>query len=465
MNKLKNSPYIILAISVVASFTTAFMGSAINVALPSISSEFSSSAVLLGWIATAYILTSVAFLIPVGKLSDIHGRTKFFKSGVLLFAATCLISGLSNSAVMLLVSRAVQGIGLSLIFVNSFAIIVSAFPANKRGKVLGILIASVYTGLSAGPFLGGIITQQFGWRYIFFFSSAVSTIVYFLMLFFITHEWKVAEGQKFDLRGSAIFVTAITSLMLGISFLPNVSGFIAVAFGAGMFYYYKVFSERTEFPVLKLDIFRRNKVFTFSNIAALINYSATAGISFLMSLYLQNVKFMSPRQAGTVLIAQPVLMALFSPLAGRISDKIEPRYVSSAGMFLISACLVMLCFLTAETALLYILLNLAVLGIGFALFSSPNSNAIMSSVEKKDYGTASTILALMRNTGQMLSMAIVIVILSVFMGTAEINPGNHTELILSVKIAFALFAFLCFLGIFASLSRGKMHNSENLLSS
>ncbi|MFA5011938.1 MAG: MFS transporter [Ignavibacteria bacterium] len=458
MYKLKNSPYLILAISVIASFTTSFMGSAINVALPSISLEFSSSAVLLGWIATSYTLANAASLIPVGKLSDIYGRTKFFKAGVLLFALSCLVSGFSVSAEMLLILRAVQGIGLSFIFVNAFSIIVSIYPPKKRGKVLGVLTASIYTGLSTGPFIGGIITQQFGWRYIFYFSFVVSMIVYFMMLFFLNQEWKVAEGEKFDIKGSAVFVTAIISLMLGISFIPNVSGFIAAAFGLGMLLYYKIYSEKAEHPVLELNIFRNNRVFTFSNTAALINYSATAGISFLLSLYLQNIKVMSPQQAGTVLIAQPVLMAFFSPISGRISDRVEPRYVSSAGMLLISVCLGLLCFVTSDTSLVYIILNLAVLGVGFALFSSPNSNAIMSSVEKKDYGTASAILSFMRTTGQMLSMAIVIVILSVLMGKAEIKPENHTQLILSIKIAFALFAFLCFLGIFASLTRGKMHS-------
>lgn len=457
MGKFKNSPAVILAISVITSFTTSFMGSAMNVALPAISQEFSSGAVLLGWIATVYILTNVAVLIPVGKLSDIYGRVKFFKSGVLLFSLSCFAAGYSFSAEMLLALRAVQGIGLSLIFVNSFSIIVSAFPSEKRGRVLGFLVASVYTGLSAGPFLGGIITQQFGWRYIFFFSSAVSFVVFLVMLFFITKEWKTGE-ETFDLKGSVVFALAVTSFMLGVSFLPKLHGIVLTLFGLAVFYYYRYISRKIEYPVLRLNIFRNNKVFTFSNAAALINYSATAAISFMLSLYLQNIKTMSPQEAGTILISQPVFMALFSPVAGRISDKIEPQYVASAGMALITICLGLLCFLGYDTSMLFIILNLSVLGIGFALFSSPNSNAIMSSVEKKELGTASTILALMRNMGQMMSMAIVIVIFTLIIGNAEIKSGNANELLFSIHIAFAFFAFLCFLGIFASLFRGKMHS-------
>lgn len=457
MNRFKNSPVIILAVSVIASFITAFMGSAINVALPAIAKEFDTTAVMLSWIATAYVLTGVSSLIPIGKLSDIYGRAKYLRIGILVFAVSCLTSGFANSAVMLLIFRAFQGIGLSFIFINSFSIIVSVYPANKRGHVLGIVISSVYVGLSIGPFLGGIITQQFGWRYIFYFSFVLCVILYFTMEFFITEEWRVSEGEKFDFKGAAIFTFAITSLMLGFSFVPRAAGFVLIISGLGMFYYYKVVSEKIEIPVLKLDIFKQNKRFTFSNIAALINYSATSAISFLLSLYLQHIKAMTPQEAGTILIAQPLFMAIFSPIAGKISDRIEPQYVSSIGMLLISICLGLLCFVGNETTLFYIVINLSVLGVGFALFSSPNSNAIMSSVEKNNYGTASTILSLMRMIGQMMSMAIVIVIFSVIIGKAEIKPENHEQLISSVRIAFALFSLLCFIGIFASLSRGKMH--------
>ena len=457
MNRLKNSPAIILTVSVIASFITAFMGSAINVALPVIAEEFDANAVLISWVATSYVLTGVASLIPVGKLSDIYGRSKYLKAGVLVFALSCLASGFSNSAVLLLVFRGLQGIGLSFIFINAFSIIVSAYPANKRGHVLGIVISSVYTGLSIGPFLGGIITQQFGWRYIFYFSFGLCIVLYFMMVFFITEDWKISEGEKFDLKGSAVFMIAISSFMLGFTFIPKLTGFILIIFGLGMFYYYKVISEKIEFPVLRLDIFKNNKRFTYSNAAAFINYSATSAISFLLSLYLQHIKAMTPQEAGTVLVAQPIFMAIFSPVAGRLSDKVEPQYVASVGMFLIAVCLGLLCFSGNDTTILFILINLGILGIGFALFSSPNSNAVMSSVDKKNYGTASTILSLMRMMGQMISMAIVIVIFSVVIGKAEIKPENHEQLIVSVRIAFALFSFLCFIGIFASLSRGKMH--------
>lgn len=210
--------------------------------------------------------------------------------------------------------------------------------------------------------------------------------------------------------------------------------------------------------MLNLSIFRSSRTYTFSNIAALINYSATSALTFLLSLYLQNVKMLSPQDTGIILVTQPVMMALFSPFAGRISDKIEPRRVASTGMILLTIGLSIFIFLTTETTYTLIIINLALLGLGFALFSSPNTNAIMSAVERKFYGVASSTVALMRLTGQMFSMGIVIVIFSILIGKVEISPENQENFLHSIKIAFILFSILSFGGIFASLARGKIHD-------
>ncbi|HQJ45340.1 MAG TPA: MFS transporter, partial [Ignavibacteriaceae bacterium] len=205
-----------------------------------------------------------------------------------------------------------------------------------------------------------------------------------------------------------------------------------------------------------INLFRSNKTFTMSNTAALINYSATFAISFLMSFYLQSVKMLNPEDAGIILITQPVIQALFSPISGRLSDKTEPGYVASAGMGLLTIGLIIFCFLAKNTSCVLIVANLAMMGLGFALFSSPNVNAIMSSVEKKYYGVASSTLASMRMIGQMFSMGIVIIIFSIFIGSEKISAANQDAFLTSLQTAFVLFSVLCFLGIFASLSRGKL---------
>lgn len=194
----------------------------------------------------------------------------------------------------------------------------------------------------------------------------------------------------------------------------------------------------------------------FSNLAALINYSATAAVAFLLSLYLQYIKGRRPQAAGLILVSQPIIMAIFSPLAGRLSDKIEPRLVASTGMALTVVGLAWLIFLTENTPIAWLIANLVLLGLGFALFSSPNTNAVMSSVDKKFYGVVSATLATMRLLGQMFSMGIAMLIFAVIIGKVQITPDKYEAFLRSCQIAFAIFAMFCLAGIFASLARGKL---------
>jgi len=246
--------------------------------------------------------------------------------------------------------------------------------------------------------------------------------------------------------------------MYGFSNLPALKGIIFVTVGVIGVIMFIAWEIRSKNPVLNMSLFRGSKVFAMSNLAALINYSATSAVAFLLSLYLQYIKSLSPQKAGLVLLAQPIMQAIFSPLAGRMSDKTEPRIVASLGMGLNVAGLFMLVFLRDETALAYIVVSLIFLGFGFALFSSPNTNAVMSSVERRFYGVASGILATMRMLGQMLSMGFVMLIFTLYMGRVKITPEYYSLFIESARTAFIIFAVLCIIGVFASLVRGKVRS-------
>ncbi len=450
---------LILFLTTLTSFMTAFMGSSLNIALPIIGVDFNSSALMLSWLSTIYLLTAAAFLLPVGRLSDIYGRTKFFKLGLLLFSSGSLLCGISPDATTLLLLRIIQGTGAAFIFTSSTALIVSAFPQNQRGKALGINIASVYTGLSSGPFLGGIITHYWNWRWIFFINSLLGFVLVAITIYYLKHELEELKKEKFDYAGAVIYILSIVLLMIGVSLFPDIKGFTVLAGGLLLLIIFYFFEAKLPNPVFDVNLFKNNRTFTFSNFAALINYSATFAIGFLMSFYLQSVKGLNPQDAGIILVTQPVVQALFSPLTGRLSDKIEPQFVASMGMGLLTAGLIIFCFLSADMSFLIIIGNLALLGLGFALFSSPNVNAVMSSVEKKFYGVASSTLASMRLIGQMLSMGMVIVIFTIYIGSAKITSENQAAFLQSTRTAFILFSILCFIGIFASLSRGKIHST------
>jgi len=445
-----------LIAAVLSSFLTPFMDSATNVALPAISQEFAMDAITLTWIRTAYLLAAAMLLVPFGKLADIYGRKRIFTYGTVVFTFATLLIGFSTSSTMLLSLRVLQGFGSAMIFGTGVAILTSVFLPGERGRVLGINVAAVYLGLSLGPSIGGFLTQQLGWRSIYFSTVPLGLIVIGFVIWRLKGEWAEARGESFDLIGSVVYALSLVALMVGISRLPAILGAGLIAAGVAGLALFAAWEVRVQIPVLNIKLLTTNRPFAFSNLAALINYSATSAVTFLLSLYLQYLKALTPQQAGLVLIAQPVVQAAFSPLSGRLSDRLEPRIVATAGMALTAVGLALLVPVGPETPLWAIVARLLLLGLGFALFSSPNMNAIMGSVSKRYYGVASGTLGTMRLMGQMLSQGVVMLLFALFIGRVEITPQSYSLFLTSMRTAFAVFSILCVSGIFASLVRGTI---------
>ncbi len=455
MNNTENKN-VVLLITTMSSFLAPFMGSSVFIGLPSIGKEFSMDVVLLSWVSTAYLLAAAMFLVPFGKIADIYGRKKIFEYGIIIDIIASLLLVFSFDKIELIAIRFLQGIGAAMIFGTGMAILTSVYPPGERGKALGINVAGAYLGLSLGPVVGGFLTQHFGWRSIFISYIPLELIIIALTLLKMNGEWADAKGEKLDSVGSAVYGFSLAAMMYGFSILPGIHGtqlILASILGLAVFIKWET---KARSPVLDMNLFLKNMVFTFSMLAALINYSATFAVAFFMSLYLQHVKGFDPQTAGLILVAQPLVMAAFSPVAGRLSDKIEPRVVASAGMAFTTAGLLLLSFLNVATTVEYIVASLIILGFGFALFSSPNVNAVMSSVEKRFYGVASATLGIMRLTGQMLSMGIATLIVAVYLGNVQITPVYYPVFLKSLNAAFMVFAAFCFFGIFASLARGKV---------
>jgi len=447
---------VVLLVATTASFLFPFMGSAVNIALPSLGKDLSLDAVTLGWVATAYLLSSAALLVPFGRIADIYGRKKIFICGIVITTLSSLCSGMASSATMLISCRVFQGVGGAMLAGTAVALLTTVFPANERGKVLGINVAATYIGLSVGPVLGGVLTHHLGWRSIFFLSALLGLAVIGVVLWKLKGEWTGAKGERFDFAGSVIYILGLVALVYGFTLLPAMLGVGLIVGGAIGLAAFTRWEMRTKSPVLDISLFRNSKTFAFSNLAALINYSATFAVAFLMSLYLQYVKGFNPESAGLILVAMPAMQAIFSPLAGRLSDRIEPRLIASAGMALTTVGLTIFVFLSEQTSLELVIGNLVLIGLGFALFSSPNTNAVMSSAPKTAYGVASATLATMRQVGMVLSMGVVMLMFTLYMGRVQITPEYYPLFQQSMKTAFIIFAVLCFGGIFASLARGKV---------
>lgn len=445
-----------LLVFTVSSFLTPFMASAIGVALPQIGREFGIDAVYLSWTMTAFLLSAAVFLVPFGRLADIRGRKRVFVTGIAVFAVFSFWCGAAGSAAMLVVGRVLQGIGSAMIFGTGIAILTSVFPDRERGRALGITVAAVYAGLAAGPFLGGILVEHLGWRSVFYANVPAGGLIVLVVLRRLKGEWAESRGEPFDLPGAVLYGAALVAIMLGFSELTRGRGVWLLGAGIAGLVLFVRRELRTASPVFDLRLFRRNPAFTFSNLAALINYAATYAVSFLLSLFLQYTRGYGAEGAGAVLVWQPAVMVLTSLYAGRLSDRVEPRIVASAGMGLVAVGLALLACLGRDTGIPYLIASLVVLGLGFGLFSSPNMNAVMGSVERRHYGVASGTVGTMRLLGQMFSMGIVTLVLAVHVGRVPITPANHGQFLAGMRTAFAVFAALCVAGIFASLARGRM---------
>ena len=440
------------------AFTTPLMLSAANVALPAIARDLQLNAVILSWIPMAYLMASAMFVLVFGRIADMVGRKRIFIAGTVCVIFTSLLAFFATSGFWLIGARFLQGISAAMLYATQIAIISSVFPPAKRGQMIGLTIAMIYLGLSFGPVAGGFLIDIAGWRYSFIFHIPLALVVLLIAVLFVKTEWLAEDPGKFDLKGAAVYSITIVSLCTGISLLPVAWSWFLIFTGiCGMILFVHL-ARNTEHPIFDVRLFYRNRVFAMSSLASFILYTATFANVVLIGLYLQYIRGMSASAAGLIMMIQPVTMAAVSPIAGKISDHLEPRLIATFGMLVTFTGLVLLLFLDGTSSQSYLVAALVTTGIGFSLFSSPNTNAIMGSVEKRYYGSASGSIATMRTLGQMSSMVLVTLVFALVIGQVEIQPDNYTDLQKAIRICFSLAALLCLPGMVFSFSRGNVHS-------
>jgi MFS family permease len=440
----------------VAHFLMPFMMSAVGVALPAIGREFHATALQLGLVETSYALSNAIFLLAMGRLGDIHGRRLVFQSGIIVFTLAGGMLSQAWSIESMIVLRFLQGLGGAMVMATTFAILVSVFPSEQRGKALGIAVASVYAGISCGPFFGGLLVSGLGWRSIFYLVIPLGSLAWLIARAKLRGEWVESKGEPFDWQGGLVYAAGILLLICGASNLEHGYWAWLLAFagltGLGGFLYLEA---HTPFPLLNINLIRHNRVFAFSSLASLFNYAATFGVTFFLSLYLQYIKGMSAHEAGMLLMVQPITQAVLSPLCGKLSDHFAAARVATSGMVLCATGLAVAANLDAGSSLLGIGLVLGFLGLGFALFSSPNVSVIMGSVEVRYLGIASSINSSVRTLGMMASMTIITIIFSMTMAGQAVSVETQPAFLQSMRIALLAFCGLCGLGIFCSTARHK----------
>lgn len=448
---------------------TPFDVSVVTLALPSIGRDLGGDVVSLGWVATAYVLGLTICVIPFGRLADIRGRRRVYVLGVALFTLASALCGLSPSLTSLIATRFLQGVASAMMAGNSIALLTAVFPANERGKALGFNTASVYIGLAVGPSVGGILVENLGWRSVFYVNVPIGIVVIALALLKIQRETIKERAERLDPIGIVTYGLALSMILLGLTLSEGQGSFWSrtlMLSGFALLALFIFFETRVASPLLDVRLFK-NTPFAFSTLTALLNYSSVFGVSFIMSLYLQLIPGFGAEQAGLILLVQPVMMASFSPVGGWLSDRVEPRIVASIGMAIVSASIYALSRLGAASAWWDIAVRLMVLGTGHAFFSSPNTNATMTSVSRKQYGIAAAILSTMRFTGQAISLAVATSVLSAHLGAVAVSAHSGAQVPVEpfmngMRIALEILSGICAAGVFTSLIRGTVRGASKV---
>lgn len=448
---------IILWMVLINGFTTPLMLSATNVALPAIAQDLQLSAVALSWIPMAYLMACAMSVLLFGNLADRFGRKKIFLIGTAAVIVTSTFGALAFNGTMLVAARFLQGIASAMLYATQIAIVTAAFPPHKRGRVLGIVVSVIYVGLSVGPLIGGYLIDTFSWHATFLMQIPLAMVVLIMGITLVPTEWRSEKISAFDYYGAITYSFGILLFCLAVSQLPSLLGLLLLATALLVLFVFFRHAVSTTNPFWDVRLFLNNRVFAFSNAASLIMYCATYSNIVLLSLYLQYLKDLPASKAGMLLMVQPFFMAVLAPVTGRLSDRIEPRLLSSTGMAITALGLFMMASLNEHSSIAFIVITLAITGTGFSLFSPPNVNAIMSSVDTKEAGSASSAMSTIRLIGQLTSMVLVSLMMGLFLGDAIIDTSNFASLAQAIRISFILAACICVPGIALSLARGSLH--------
>ncbi len=456
-----DSPTMVLVTVCIVQFMVPFMLTAVGVALPSLGRDLGASAVQLGLVEQLYILSVAMVMLTFGRLGDIVGQRMVLLPGLVVFTTLTWSLGLTRSVHMVMIQRFFQGVGAAMMLSGSLALVAAVYPPRLRGRMIGIVSMFTYAGLSTGPVIGGYVTSHFGWRNVFLMAVPLGFVAIVMGAFGMRARSENASGDRMDWGGSLAYGVSVGLVMLGAAHAKEVPvgpAMIATGLvGLGLFLWME---GRAASPLLDVALLSGNRFFTLSCLAALGNYAATFGITFLMSLYLQYVKGLPPRLAGFVLLLQPLMQVIASPVAGWLTERVQPARLATVGMLTSSVGLLLASATVGpDTPIWLIGATLMIIGTGFGLFVTPNSTAIMSSVASRQFGVASGMVGTMRTIGMAASLTAITLIFSIVLGAATITPATLPAFLTSMRVGLALFAVFSCLGIIVSLARGRSSRS------
>jgi EmrB/QacA subfamily drug resistance transporter len=411
------SPWVTLGLVMLGTFMTTLDSSIVNISLPTIARAFGTE--LSGpveWVLIVYLVVIAALLLTFGRLSDAIGRKPVWVSGLVIFTLGSALCGAAPGLPELIGARAFQGIGGALIFAPSVALITDAFPPEARGKAIGLNAVAVSFGVAAGPSLGGIITEQLTWRWIFFVNVPVGIVATFLAVRLLSSS--KGRPQHFDVGGAVLLGVGLGLLTLGLSFgqewgwtsLPLLASLLVAVCALVALV---VLERRVDQPNIDLKLITC-RPFAAAVISLILSFLGLFAVGFLMPFYFENQRGFSPETAGFLLTPFALAIAAAAPLSGSLADKVGSRWLTSAGLAIAGIGLFMLSFLNDTSQPIDIIWRLALVGIGTGVFQSPNNRALMQAAPRSEQGEASGILGTGRVIGQSMSVAVAGAVYAIF---------------------------------------------------
>ncbi|NLL95109.1 MAG: MFS transporter [Thermoplasmatales archaeon] len=444
----------LLTASCIATLISPLMGTMINLALKTIGEEFAVGAHTLALLTTVFFVSSVVFLAPAARLSEIYGKRKVFMTGLALTALSAMLGSMSPDFWTLCFFRIMMGASTAMTLCTSLSMISDVFPRGERGFAIAVNTAFVYIGASIGPVLGGLLTDMLGWRSTFYVIVPVA-LVAILSLSAFRHEVTSSPGEPFDLKGAVVYGVSISLVMFGVFNVLEPYAFPLIAFGGLMLYYFLKSQRDAEYPVLRVSMFR-TRGFRMSSAAIFLNYMSVHSTSFLLSLYLQSMGALTPMEAGGLMFIQPVVQTVLTPIVGKLTDRTQPRYLMVAGMFATLLGLVTLFHVTETLNVALVVSAMVALGFGFSLFSAPSTTSMMSYCDRKEYSAASATVAIVRQSAMMVALSIAMAVIAVVMGSADnLVPENYASFLLSMRIVWGIGIVLSLIGITVSWRIGE----------
>ncbi len=439
---------VLLAIGL-GTFMSALDGSVVNIILPVVRQDFGAPVAAVEWVITVYLLVVSGLLLSVGRLGDLRGHRSVYTTGFAVFLLGSALCGLAPSVGFLIGARGAQALGAAMLFANSPAILTKSFPAEMRGRALGLQATMTYLGLTIGPSMGGWLTTALGWRSVFYINLPVGLLALAMALRFVPRDEGSGAAEAFDLRGAVTFTAGLVALLLALN-QGHAWGWTApatlalLAASVVLLIAFVSLERRVAAPMVDLSLFRR-RTFSAAAASALLNYVCVYTLLFLMPFYLLQARGMSPAQAGLLLTAQPLLMAAVAPISGTLSDRIGTRIPSVLGMGLFAVGLLLLSRLALDTTYLAVAGMLAVAGLGIGIFVSPNNSALMGAAPTHRQGIAAGLLALARNVGMVIGVGLAGAVYTTVLGPG--GAGEASAIVEAMRVTYLLATGLAVAGM------------------